>query len=171
MYPPAGAKPVAIFVKVSPDSVQPPIARYAFTVPGLAVVELEDARYRIVAARVAPFVVTVNEVNVGGATGGGGVEVTVTGAPPNFVVSCSDVAVILADPVADGVNTPFEVTVPPRADHVTAVLNDPVPVTVDTQAEVCVIEIEVGLHATFTAVIVDGAALTVTGAVPNFVVS
>jgi hypothetical protein len=39
--------------------------------------------------------------------------------PPDFVVSCVDVAVTVAVPVAEGVNTPAEVIVPSVADQVT----------------------------------------------------
>ena len=43
-------------------------------------------------------------------------------AVPNFVVSCVEVAVIVAVPVPVGENTPADVIVPPVADHVTAEL-------------------------------------------------
>lgn len=51
-----------------------------------------------------------------------GEDVTGTAAEPNFVVSCTDVAVTIAVPAPDGVNTPPAVIVPPVADHVTAEL-------------------------------------------------
>jgi hypothetical protein len=38
---------------------------------------------------------------------------------PDLVVSCVDVAVTVAVPAAEGVNTPAEVIVPPVADQVT----------------------------------------------------
>jgi hypothetical protein len=47
---------------------------------------------------------------------------TTTLAEPDFVVSCVEVAVMVAVPVPLGVNTPAEVIVPPVADQVTAVL-------------------------------------------------
>ena len=58
---------------------------------------------------------TVTDVIVAGAA-------TVTVAEPNFVESSVDVAVIVAVPAAEGVNTPADVIVPPVADHVTAEL-------------------------------------------------
>ena len=59
---------------------------------------------------------TATEVMVGGA-----VETT-TPVKPDLVVSCVDVAVIVAVPAPLGVNTPPEVMVPPVADHVTVEL-------------------------------------------------
>ena len=47
---------------------------------------------------------------------------TVTVVDPNFVVSCLDVAVIVAVPAPDGVNTPPAVIVPPVAVQFTAEL-------------------------------------------------
>ncbi|HEV2487589.1 MAG TPA: hypothetical protein VGT08_18860 [Terracidiphilus sp.] len=99
--------------------------------------------------------------------------VTVTVAEPNLVVSCVDVAVIVAVPVATGVKTPALLTVPifvGLTDHVTAELKLPVPVTLAVHAEVCVVRIAVGTHATETDVIVDGR-VTVMIAEPNLVVS
>ena len=58
--------------------------------------------------------VTLTEVMVTGTA------VTVTLAKPDLVVSSVDVAVIFADPMAEGVNTPAELIVPPVAVHVTA---------------------------------------------------
>jgi hypothetical protein len=49
-------------------------------------------------------------------------KVTVTVAEPDLVVSCVDVAVMVAFPAAEGVNTPAEVIVPSVADHVTTEL-------------------------------------------------
>ena len=48
--------------------------------------------------------------------------VTVTVAEPDLVESAVDVAVMVAVPAADGVNTPAEVIVPSVADQVTAEL-------------------------------------------------
>jgi hypothetical protein len=45
--------------------------------------------------------------------------VTVTVAEPDLVESSVDVAVMVAAPAADGVNTPAEVIVPSVADQVT----------------------------------------------------
>ena len=45
--------------------------------------------------------------------------VTPTGALPDLVESCVDVAVMVAVPVPEEVNTPPAVTVPSVADHVT----------------------------------------------------
>jgi hypothetical protein len=60
---------------------------------------------------------------------GGGADI-VTVAEPALVGSSVDVAVMDAFPVVDGVKTPDEVIVPPVADHATAELYAPVPVTV-----------------------------------------
>jgi len=46
---------------------------------------------------------------------------------PDFEVSCVEVAVMVAAPVAAGVNTPEDVIVPSVASQVTAELYDPVP--------------------------------------------
>lgn len=53
-------------------------------------------------------------------------------------------------PVPDGVNTPPAVMVPPVAVQVTAVLYDPVPVTVAEHVEVCAVVIEDGVANTLT---------------------
>jgi hypothetical protein len=72
-----------------------------------------------------------------------GVTATVTVVDPNFVASWTDVAVIVAFPVADAVKTPAGVIEPPVADQVTDGLYAPTPVTLDVQFEVC--EIRIGL--------------------------
>jgi hypothetical protein len=59
--------------------------------------------------------VSVTDVIVGGTA-------TVTAAEPDFVESSVDVALIVAVPAAEGVNTPADVIVPPVVDHVTAEL-------------------------------------------------
>jgi hypothetical protein len=61
--------------------------------------------------------------------GGGGGAVTVATADPDTPVYplCIEFAVMVAEPVPEGVNTPEEVIVPPVADQVTPVLNAPVP--------------------------------------------
>jgi hypothetical protein len=51
-----------------------------------------------------------------------GAAVTVTLPEPDFVESSVEVAVMVAVPVDEGVNTPALVTVPPVAVHVTAEL-------------------------------------------------
>ena len=61
---------------------------------------------------------------------------TVIDALPDFVLSCVDVAVIVAVPVAVGVNTPEDVIVPSVALQVTAELYDPVPCTLAVQVDV-----------------------------------
>jgi hypothetical protein len=61
----------------------------------------------------------------------GGGEVTVIVAVPAFVKSCVETAVMFAVPDPDGVKIPEGFTVPSVADHVTAVLNAPVPFTVE----------------------------------------
>ena len=57
-------------------------------------------------------------------------------------------------PVPDGVNTPPAVMVPPVAVHVTALLIDPVPVTVAEHVEVCAVVMEDGAANTLTLDIV-----------------
>ena len=52
----------------------------------------------------------------------GGTAVTVTVVIPDLVQSWVEVAVTVAVPVAEGINTPAEVIVPPVAVHVTAEL-------------------------------------------------
>jgi hypothetical protein len=110
---------------------------------------------------------------------------TTIDAVPDFVASSVDVAVIVAVPVAVGVNTPEEVIVPSDAAQVTAELYDPVPCTVAVQVDVCVVRMDAGEQTTVTDVIVgvagvvqptetevmvDGAA-TVTVALPDLVES
>lgn len=97
-------------------------------------------------------------------------EVTVNVVVPTFVGSWIDMAVTVALAAPDGVNTPAAVTVPPVADHVTAVLKLPVPVRFALHVEVCVIRIALGAHVTVTAETLD-AVPTETVAVPDFVVS
>jgi len=58
---------------------------------------------------------------------------------PDFVVSCVDIAMMVAVPDAFGVNTPELLTVPRLVgltDHVTEELKLPVPVTVGVQVDV-----------------------------------
>jgi hypothetical protein len=65
--------------------------------------------------------------------------VTITCVWPDLVVSCVEVAVIVAVPAAAGVKTPLELTEPALdglTDQVTALLKLPVPVTVGAQADV-----------------------------------
>ena len=69
----------------------------------------------------------------------GGVDVTVRETEPNLDVSCVEVAVTEAIPVAAGVKTPFELTLPiPEGptDQVTVLLKLPVPLTVGVQVDV-----------------------------------
>jgi hypothetical protein len=54
----------------------------------------------------------------------------------------------------EGVNTPPAVIVPPVAVHVTALLIDPVPVTVAEHVEVCAVVMEDGAANTLTLDIV-----------------
>jgi hypothetical protein len=61
---------------------------------------------------------------------------TLINAVPDFVVSCDDVAVTVAVPVAVGVNTPEELILPFVAAHVTAELYAPVPWTVDVHVDI-----------------------------------
>ena len=65
--------------------------------------------------------------------------VTATVADPDLVVSCVEVAVMVAVPAADAVKTPELSTVPTLAGltaHVTELLKLPVPATVGVQVEV-----------------------------------
>ena len=62
-----------------------------------------------------------------------------TVADPDLVVSCVEVAVIVADPAPAGVNTPLPFMLPildGLANHVTELLKFPVPDTVDVQVDV-----------------------------------
>jgi hypothetical protein len=54
---------------------------------------------------------------------------------PDFVVSCAEVAVMVAVPEAAGVKTPEDVIVPSVAAQVTAELYAPVPCTVAEQVD------------------------------------
>jgi hypothetical protein len=75
---------------------------------------------------------TETDVMVGG-------TVTVTVVLPDFVVSCADVALIVAVPASAGSNTPALLTAPMLVgltDQVTALLKLPVPVTTGAQADV-----------------------------------
>ena len=67
-------------------------------------------------------------------------------------------------PVPDGVNTPAGVMVPPVAVHVTPVANEPVPLTVAEQVEVCDDVIEDGLATTAMLVTVGPGAVTLIAA-------
>ena len=64
---------------------------------------------------------TVNEVGESAVTVGTGLlgAATAIEAVPDFVMSCVDVAVIVAVPAKEGVNTPAEVIAPSVADQVT----------------------------------------------------
>ena len=97
-------------------------------------------------------------------------KIIVTVAEPDFVVSCVDVAVIVAVPAADGVNTPEEEIEPPVAVQVTAEPKFPVPVTVAEHVLVWAVVMEDGEHETLTDVIETGT-VTVTVAKPDLVVS
>jgi hypothetical protein len=99
-----------------------------------------------------------------------GVAVTVTGADPDLVASCVEVAVMVAVPVPVGVKTPDALIVPPVAPQVTAELNAPVPCTVAVHVDVCVVRMDAGEQSTETEVIA-GVAVTVTGADPDLVAS
>ena len=99
-----------------------------------------------------------------------GDEVTVTGADPDLVASCVEVAVMVAVPVPEGVKTPDALIVPPVAAQVTAELNAPVPCTVAVQVEVCVARMAAGEQSTETEVIA-GDEVTVTDADPDLVAS
>jgi hypothetical protein len=81
-----------------------------------------------------------------------GVVVTVTGADPDLVESCVEVAVIVAVPAAVGVKTPDELIVPPVAAQVTAELNAPLPCTVAVHWLACPIRMLVGAQETLTDV-------------------
>src|ERR1035438_689870 len=69
---------------------------------------------------------------------------TATDAVPDFVLSCVEVAVIIAVPTPAGVNTPEELIVPSDAPQATAELNDAVPCTVAVQVDVWVVRMDAG---------------------------
>ena len=68
--------------------------------------------------------------------------------------------------VAGPLKSPVAVMAPTLADHVTAELKLPVPVTVAVHCEFVVATMVDGLHAACTEVIVDAGAFTVTETVP-----
>jgi hypothetical protein len=70
---------------------------------------------------VVPAVIEDGDKDVIAGTGLFAAE-TVTNAGPDLVESCVEVAVMVAVPAADGVNTPADVIVPFVADQVTAEL-------------------------------------------------
>jgi hypothetical protein len=99
---------------------------------------------------------------------------TVTCALPDFVVSSVEVAVMVAVPAIAGVNSPMPEMLPivdGLTDHVTPLEYAPVPATVAVPCDVCAVVIDVALIVTETLVIVGGGAVTVTCALPDFVVS
>ena len=67
-----------------------------------------------------------------------GPAIVVIGVDPKTLVNPAwiEVAVMVAVPTPEEVNTPAEVIVPPVADHVTPVLKAPVPWTVAEQLDV-----------------------------------
>jgi hypothetical protein len=73
-------------------------------------------------------------------------------------------------PAPDGVKRPVDVTVPPVAVQVTAVLNVPVPSTVAAHCDVCPVLMEDGDAVTEMEVIVNGTLVTVMEAVPEILV-
>jgi len=84
-----------------------------------------------------------------------------------------EVAVMVAVPGVDGVNTPVLLTAPilvGLTDQVTVVLKFPVPATVGVQTDVSVVRMDVGEQTTETVVIVGGT-VTVTVADPDMVES
>ena len=88
-----------------------------------------------------------------------GGTVTVTVAVPDLLVSQVEVAVMVAVPAPEGVNTPDEMIVPPVADHVTTVLKTPVPWTAAEQVDVRVVQMLAGMHEAPTDVIVGDACV------------
>lgn len=78
------------------------------------------------------------------------VDVTDTLAEPDLLVSCVEVAVMVAVPEVLGVKTPEELIAPFVADQVTEELYRPLPLTVAEQALVCVVLIDDGEHAIVT---------------------
>ena len=109
-------------------------------VPASFVLPVASATVHVTAVFVSPLTVAVNcceapmvtEGLVGFNTIFGPCD-TVTVAVPDFVVSSTEVAVTVTLPAADGVNSPAVLMVPAVegvTDHVTALLYDPVPVTV-----------------------------------------
>jgi len=155
------AVPAPDGVKTPEGSTVPPVADQVTPELKAPVPETVAEQLEVCVVTMEPGVQTTDtEVMVDGA-------VTVTGAEPNLVASCVEVAVTLAVPAPLGVNTPEEVIVPPVADQFTAELKSPVPTTVAVHAAVCVVVIEVGIHATITDVIVGGGGVTVIVADPD----
>jgi hypothetical protein len=104
----------------------------------------------------------------------GGARAITIFSEPDFVVSCVEVAVMVAVPAVElAVNSPAAEIVPAEAgltDHVTVLAYAPVPATVAAHSEVCVVRMESETHRTVTPVTV-GAAETVTVALPALVPS
>jgi hypothetical protein len=70
-------------------------------------------------------------------TAGGATLIAMLAVPEIFTKPATEeLAVQVAVPVPEGVKTPLELMVPPVADHVTALLNAPVPDTVAAQVVV-----------------------------------
>jgi hypothetical protein len=84
--------------------------------------------------------------------------------------AAAELAVQVAFPAPEGVNTPPEVIVPPVAVQVTAELYAPVPETVAAQFVVCAVVMEEGVAATVMEVMVNGAEVMVIGAEPETLV-
>ena len=99
--------------------------------------------------------------------------VTNTVALLDCVESCTDVAVTVPVPAAEGVktavSTPDETAAPSVAVQFTAGLKAPVPNTVAVQLELCVVRMEGGEQSTEIDVIVGGGKATVTIAEPDLV--
>ena len=124
------AVPVAVGVKTPDELMVPPVADQVTAelnapVPCTVAVQVDVCVVRMDAGEQS----TETEVMAG-------VVVTVTGADPDLVESCVEVAVMVAVPAAFGVKTPDELMVPPVAAQVTAELNAPVPCTVAVQVDV-----------------------------------
>lgn len=89
--------------------------------------------------------------------------------PDTFVYPvCVELALHDAVPAPDGVNTPAELMEPPVADHVTAELNDPVPLTVAAHVAVCAVVMEAGVAATVMLVMVAEGDVMAIDAVADF---
>jgi hypothetical protein len=102
-----------------------------------------------------------------------GFAVTVTVAVPDFVLSSLLVAVtVTVSALLAGVRLPFASIVPSLVLQVTDGSKLPVPVTVAVQADAPTpASVEAGLQETETPVMVGPGGVTVTVAVPDFVLS
>lgn len=145
--------PVPDGVKTPPAVIVPPVAVHVTALLKVPVPDTVAEQVEVCAVVMEDGIAaTATPVTVAVAEG----EETAICAVPEILVkpACAGCAVQLPVPVPEGVNTPPAVMVPPVAVHVTALLIDPVPVTVAEHVEVCAVVMEDGAANTLTLDIV-----------------